>query len=847
VTVRLDRHPVVIAGVAETPLGNVTDQTELSMVALAAREALAEAGLTLRDVDGIFVNYLGEEGSVQVGEYLGIQPRYADSSDLGGAAFEAFVHHAMLAVAAGRCEVALITYASRQRSRRGRSSVPLQDPRSLMSQFETPYGMPVPLGQYALVAARHMHQYGTTSEQLAEIAVAARAWAAKNPKAWSREPLTVAEVLASKPICDPLRKLDCCLITDGGGAVVVTTAERARDAAKRAIRILGAGESHTHWHIAQMPDLTTTATRLSGAEAMARFTVLGTTRDRSGRLWISVGGSGVFFSGRFRVDLQAILEGRPDMAPGSLDADQRGRVWLVYRDELAMVEGDRVRVYTAADGLEVGSLMSVRADGERVWVSGERGFALLHGDRFQPVNASPGSNLALGVVTGTVPTSNGLWLTTTTGIGHVAAGEVERLSVDPAARIRVELFDLVSDLPDPLRYVARPFRWATEAGDGVLWFVTQGGVAKVDPRQVVRNPLPPPVAFRAVIADDSSFAPHGEIELPPLTRTLRIEYTAVSLAIPERVRFRHRLEGWEGGWHDAGDRREVTYTDIGPGRYALHVTASNNDGVWNETGATLNFTVAPTWFQTTLFRLAVAALLLGLLAAAYRIRVRRVSAVLAARYDERLAERTRIARELHDTLLQTVQGSKIVADDALDRPDDPDRLRHALTRVSEWLGQASQEGRAALNSLRGSEAVSDLADALRRAADNPARPTTMSVSVEAHCAPKILHPVVQEEIYRIGYEGIQNACRHSRATRLAIEIEYGNDLVLRMTDDGVGLDPAVAGAGKPGHFGIPGMRERATDIGAALTVEPANPGTRITLVVPGRRVFRAGATQARSY
>jgi acetyl-CoA acetyltransferase len=260
-------RPVYVAGVAESPLGEVRDQTELSMCALAAREALAEAGLAFRDVDGLFVNYMGEEGTAQVGEYLGIQPRFADSTDLGGAAFEAFVHHAMLAVAAGRCEVALITYASRQRTKRERSLAAPTGSTTLDAQFVSPYGLPSPVGAYALIAARHMARYGTTAEQLAEIAVAARSWAQRNPKAWSRDPLTIEDVLASRPICDPLRRLDCCLVTDGGGALVVTTAERARDAAKPAVRVLGAGESQTHWSIALMPDLNTSAGLISAREA----------------------------------------------------------------------------------------------------------------------------------------------------------------------------------------------------------------------------------------------------------------------------------------------------------------------------------------------------------------------------------------------------------------------------------------------------------------------------------------------------------------------------------------------------------------------------------------------------
>jgi acetyl-CoA acetyltransferase len=269
VTARPGIDGVFVAGVAETPLGKVTDQTELSMVALAAREALAEAGMTLRDVDGVFAHKMGEEGSVQVGEYLGIQPRYADSTDLGGASFEAFVHHALAAVAAGRCEVALVAYASRQRSRRSRDAARQGESHTLRGQFEAPHGLPFPVGHYALAAARHMHEFGTTPEQLAEVAFAARAWARMNPKAWSRDPLTVADVLASPPLCEPLKRLDACLVTDGGGALVVTTEERARDAAKPAVRVLGAGESHVAWHTAEAPDLTVTPGAASARDAFA--------------------------------------------------------------------------------------------------------------------------------------------------------------------------------------------------------------------------------------------------------------------------------------------------------------------------------------------------------------------------------------------------------------------------------------------------------------------------------------------------------------------------------------------------------------------------------------------------
>ena len=265
----LTQTPVFIAGVAETPLGKVADQSEMSMAALATRAALDEAGLRLRDVDAVFTNYMGEEGSVQMGEYLGLQPRYAESSDMGGASFEFFVHHAMLALTAGACDVALIAYASRQRSRRNRKRATDARDGSLAAQFEAPFGIHFPIGHYALSASRHMHQYGTRPEHLAEVAVAARAWAGLNPKAWLRDPLTIDEVMASPLLADPLRKLDCCLVTDGGGAVVMTRADRARDARVRPVRVIGAGESHVQWHVSQCPDLTVTPGLRSGRDAFA--------------------------------------------------------------------------------------------------------------------------------------------------------------------------------------------------------------------------------------------------------------------------------------------------------------------------------------------------------------------------------------------------------------------------------------------------------------------------------------------------------------------------------------------------------------------------------------------------
>jgi acetyl-CoA acetyltransferase len=259
-----------IVGVAESDLGVVAPKTVLQLQAQAAKAALEDAGLTPRDVDGVLTagGDWGWAPSMLVSEYLGIQPRFTDSTNIGGSSFEAHVGHATEMIARGQCEVALITYGSTQRSSASRS-LGRGGPAAYMEQFERPYGPPLPVGAYALAAMRHMHEFGTRPEQMAEVSVATRKWATLNPKAYKRDPITIEDVLNSPYIAEPLHLLDCCLVTDGGGAVVVTSLERARDCRKTPVRVLGHAESHTHNTISNMPDLTRTAAYDTGPRALA--------------------------------------------------------------------------------------------------------------------------------------------------------------------------------------------------------------------------------------------------------------------------------------------------------------------------------------------------------------------------------------------------------------------------------------------------------------------------------------------------------------------------------------------------------------------------------------------------
>ncbi len=260
---------VAIVGVAESDLGKTPNHTVMTLQAQAALAALDDAGLTLDEVDAVMTaGAWGWATSLQLAEYLGLNPKVTDSTNIGGSSFEAHVGHAAAAIRAGLCEVVLITYGSTQRTDSSRKRPPDANATRLNLQYEAPYGMPSPVGAYAMAAMRHMYQYGTTAEQLAKVAVHTRDWARLNPKALMREPLTVAEVLNSPYISEPLHLLDCCLVTDGGGALVVTSAARARNARKKPVWLLGHAESHTHDRIAQMPDLTTTPAAITGPRAL---------------------------------------------------------------------------------------------------------------------------------------------------------------------------------------------------------------------------------------------------------------------------------------------------------------------------------------------------------------------------------------------------------------------------------------------------------------------------------------------------------------------------------------------------------------------------------------------------
>jgi len=560
--------------------------------------------------------------------------------------------------------------------------------------------------------------------------------------------------------------------------------------------------------------------------------------DHDGGLWAGVGDLGLIHFKDGIWGNRARPPGLLERTPSASYRDSAGRIWFGYTENrVVMLDGERVQAYSHDDGIDIGRIRVIRGSGSEFWFGGELGLAFFNNGHFRTVRTSGES---FGTVSGIIQTADGgLWLNELHGVVHISPSEVRQIEENPDHAVTYQLFDFRDGLPGAPQMNIRSST-AIEGTDGRLWFATDNGLAWIDPARISLNMVPPPVSIRAAYTPAQKYGPTEPLQLPAGTASLRIEYTALSLSIPERNRFRYKLEGWDKQWQEAGTRREAIYTNLRPGTYSFHVIGSNNDGIWNEEGAMLNLTIAPSWYQTNTFMALCIAVLVFVLWTLYRLRVQRIARVLSARFDERLAERTRLARELHDTFLQTIQGSKMVADDALDQPNDNVYMHKALERLSRWLAQATDEGRAALNSLRSSTIQgNDLAEGLRKATQDVLIPPSMTINFSVVGTATEMHPIVRDEIYRIGHEAIHNAAIHSRANRVEVELKYGHELQVRVNDNGIGIDPAIVDQGKPGHFGIQGMRERAARIGGNLTVlSSPGLGTEITIVVPGRIVFR---------
>ena len=560
------------------------------------------------------------------------------------------------------------------------------------------------------------------------------------------------------------------------------------------------------------------------------------TEDRDNSIWAEVLGSPMKL---LRIQGREVREelSAPRMpAATSLAADPQNGIWLGLIDgDLARYRHGRLETFsTESVAKSPVRQILVRADGS-VLAASSSGLTEWRNGFLRTLTSQNG--LPCNSLYALVSDSNdALWLYSQCGLIRVADTELQDWWNGTKASVKVDTFG-VFDGARPSYSTFQPH--AARSPDGRLWFANQNVVQMIDPNHLEVNTLPPPVHIEQIVADRVNYSTAAPISLPALTRDLEIDYTGLSFVVPQKVRFRYRLEGHDPAWQEPGTRRQAFYSDLRPGKYRFRVIACNNDGIWNEQGAILDFSIAPMWYQTISFRILCFASFFLIGSMLYRIRVHQVAKAISVRFDERLSERTRMARELHDTFLQTIQGSKFVVDDGLEEPVDAEKMRRALGQVSGWLEQAIEEGRAALSSLRSSTILkNELAPALRRAAEGGVVPDGMTISVSVIGDARELHPIVRDELYRIGHEAIQNAKAHSHASFLGIDLAYDHDLVLHVRDNGVGIDPGYAMSGREGHHGLQGMRERAARIQGTLTiVSSADSGTDISVIVPGRGSF----------
>jgi len=611
------------------------------------------------------------------------------------------------------------------------------------------------------------------------------------------------------------------------------------------------------------------------------------TEDTHGRIWVmSRGGAAWFENGRFTRSSRLTAG-----ASTAIAADTREGVWIADPDRglVHLVEGRGVETISwpwskaerdrrvsailldpitgglrlgflyggiayfdhgklatslgSRDGLGADLLWSLLLDrGGALWAATDGGLSRITDGRVATLTTKNG--LPCDVVrTVLEDDASSLWLYTACGLVRIAHSELDAWWSDSKRTVQTTVFDSADGVRSSA-VVGRYGPRATKSQDGKLWFAHGDGVSVIDPRHLAFNNLKPPVHIEQITADRKTYDAASNLRLPALSRDLRIDYTALSYVAPEKVRFKYKLEGYDRDWQDVGNRRQAFYGNLPPRDYRFRVIASNNSGVWNDAGESLDFSIAPAYYQTTWFRAACVAAFLVLLWGLYWYRLHQIAREYNARLEERVRERTRIARELHDTLLQSFQGLMLRFQTGVELlPARPDEAREALEKALERGDQAIAEGRDAVQDLRSSAPITnDLARAVTALGEELASQDSAAFGLVVEGAPRELHPILRDEIYRIAREAVRNAFRHAQALHIEAEISYGEDaLRVRVRDDGRGIDPVVVEEGRAGHFGLPGMRERAKRMGAELNVwSGVGSGTEVELSVPGTIAYGRG-------
>jgi signal transduction histidine kinase/ligand-binding sensor domain-containing protein len=567
-------------------------------------------------------------------------------------------------------------------------------------------------------------------------------------------------------------------------------------------------------------------------------TFTGLTVDRAGGVWLFDQGFGLLRLARD--SLFPVVQFPASPFPNShLLSDRQGRVWVGQRGRVGLYERGRLRLFGAAEGVRSEVNAVFEDHNGNVWIGTDDGLSRFSAGRFRtlPEHQSPPGRAVYGIV---ADDQRAWWMVTPAGVHRLAPGEADRALMDSGYVLSYRSFDFLDGLPGMVSSNSAYGPQITRSSDGRIWVATDSGVATVDPRDLPRAP-PPQVLIEGLRVGGRALDTLAAVELPPGVEDLEVDYTATLLSLPERLRFRYRLEGVDHAWRDVGTRRQAHYTGLAPGTYRFRVTARNGDGAWNATEALLDFRVRPAWYQTSWFK-AAAALLAGALIAGVALLVQRRRSLrseeaLKARYEAMLTERARIAQDLHDTLLQGFAGVTLQLKAAeLALPEQPDVAAETIFRVQQLARISLKEARDRVWDMHGTEqADDDLPAALERIARERTVGTGIDVSLRTLGERRRLSHEVEDGALRIGREAIVNVVRHAEAGRIEIEVEFETRLLrLEVRDDGRGLPPEEAEQARHrGHFGLSGARERATLMGGRCNVI-ARPGggTIVALQLP---------------
>jgi len=584
--------------------------------------------------------------------------------------------------------------------------------------------------------------------------------------------------------------------------------------------------------------------------------VFSITGDESGNLWLS-GDAGLthLLAGH-------VVENIPWSTIGQTRAkvvvSDRGGVWLSFWTDGGVMyfkDGQVRASYSVRDGLGEGHVPGLALDSDgALWAStDEGGLSRIKDGHVATLTSRNG--LPCDTIHGTVHDDRrSLWVHAGCGVFRITRPELDAWIAQPAHRVQTRLWD-AADGAKPRALAPSSYEpLVSRSTDGKLWFIAGEGVQVLDPHQLASNPLRPPVYVERLTADGTVRWQHlpgdtavANLRLPPQVRDVQIDYTALSLVAPEKVHFKYKLEGQNRNWHEVINERHAVYTNLPPRNYRFRVLACNNSGAWNETGDSLEFSIDPAYYQTTWFYASCVAAFLAMLWGLYRLRLYQVRREFNAQLDGRVDERLRVARELHDTLLQSFQASLIqmqAARNILDRR--PEKAEQSLDKAITTAAGAVAEGRSAIQNLRVEPAgEGDLAQLLTAAGQELAHseeahgnPPVFSLTVEGER--RDLDPLLHDEVYRIARELLRNAFQHAKAGQIEAEIRYeSRQLRVHVRDDGKGIDPEILKAGRrAGHWGLPGMRERVDRFGGKLEFwSEAGAGTEAVLTVPAAAAY----------